>query len=52
VSEQGYIDNYSGVRISKTGKRFLLQNAIAWNLIDAQGGYRGQAAVCHHWNFI
>ncbi len=52
VSEQGYIDNYSGVRISKTGKRFLLQNAIVWNLIDAQGKYRGQAAVCHHWNFM
>lgn len=52
VSEQGYIDNYSGVRISKTGKRFLLQNAIVWNLIDDQGVYRGQAAVCHHWNFI
>jgi hypothetical protein len=52
VSEQGYIDNYSGVRISKTGKRFRLQKAIVWNLIDAQGEYRGQAAVCHHWNFI
>jgi hypothetical protein len=52
VSEQGYIDNYSGVRISKTGKRFLLQNAIVWNLIDDLGKYRGQAAVCYHWNFI
>ncbi|AFY74029.1 MEKHLA domain-containing protein [Synechococcus sp. PCC 7502] len=52
VSEQGYINNYSGVRISKSGKRFLLQNAIVWNLIDAQGVYYGQAAICDQWDFL
>jgi len=52
VSEQGYIENYSGVRISKSGKRFLLQNAIVWNLVDDQNIYHGQAAICYDWNFL
>ena len=52
VSEQGYIDNYKGVRISKSGKKFLLQNAIVWNLVDDQNIYHGQAAICYDWDFI
>jgi len=44
VTEQGYIDHYEGVRLSKTGKRFLIKNAVVWNLLDDDGGYKGQAA--------
>ncbi|MEM8643062.1 MAG: MEKHLA domain-containing protein [Cyanobacteria bacterium P01_G01_bin.54] len=52
VTEQGYIDDYSGVRISATGRRFLIRAAIVWNLIDAQGQYQGQAAVFDQWCFL
>ena len=34
VSEHGYIDDYQGVRISKQGQRFLISNAVVWNLMD------------------
>ena len=47
---QGYIDNYSGVRISKTGKRFFIETAIIWNLLDSQGNKCGQAATFSHWS--
>ena len=46
---QGYIDNYSGVRISKTGKKFLIEKAIIWNLLDPQGNKCGQAATFSDW---
>lgn len=52
VSRQGYIENYNGIRVSKSGKRFLLKNVTIWNLIDSQGIYHGQAAVCGEWEFI
>ena len=50
VTEQGYIDDYRGVRVSSSGKRFLVEKAIVWNLIDSEGRYQGQAAVLYEWS--
>lgn len=49
VTENGYIDDYSGTRISKTGKRFFIERATVWNLIDEFGNYQGQAATFSDW---
>ncbi len=49
VSRFGFIDDYAGVRISSTGKRFRISRATVWNLIDIQGLYRGQAASFSDW---
>lgn len=49
VASQGYIDNYAGVRISATGKRFRIRQAIVWNLRDNAGNYAGQAAFFEDW---
>lgn len=45
VSKNGFIDDYHGIRISSTGKRFIIENATVWNVIDKKGVYYGQAAV-------
>ena len=45
----GYVDDYAGVRVSKTGKRFRIEQAIVWNLADATGVHRGQAATFDRW---
>ena len=50
VSEQGFIDDYQGVRISNTGKRFLIEDAVVWNVIDSAGKFRGQAAALYKWS--
>lgn len=52
VTKQGYIADYSGVRISATGKRFLIEKAIVWNLMDSSGQYQGQAAMFDQWVFL
>ena len=44
VASQGYIDDYNGVRITRSGKRFTIQNATVWNLINPDGVVLGQAA--------
>ena len=49
VRSKGYISDYSGVRISRTGKRFMIKNAVVWNLLDEYGGYQGQAACFSDW---
>lgn len=49
VSRHGFIDDYAGVRISSTGKRFHIRAATVWNLIDGEGVYRGQAASFAEW---
>lgn len=49
VSTRGFIDDYAGVRISSSGKRFRIVNATVWNLIDAAGERRGQAACFATW---
>lgn len=50
VTQYGFIDNYQGVRISATGKRFFVSNAIVWNLLDERNVYGGQAAVLYQWS--
>jgi hypothetical protein len=45
----GFVDDYSGIRISRTGKRFRIERAIVWNLVDAAGAHRGQAATFDTW---
>ncbi|MAC46095.1 MEKHLA domain-containing protein [Oceanospirillum beijerinckii] len=48
VTDQGYIDDYSGIRISSTGQRFIIEQAIVWNIIDELGQFHGQAAMFEH----
>ena len=49
VTSQGFIDNYSGVRIAKSGKRFRIKQATVWNLLGHDGQVLGQAAAFDHW---
>jgi hypothetical protein len=45
----GYVDDYAGIRISSTGKRFRIEQAVVWNLVDAAGIRHGQAATFDRW---
>lgn len=52
ASKQGYINNYQGIRISSTGQRFSIKEAIIWNLTDISGKKCGQAATFNNWEWI
>ena len=49
---QGYISDYQGVRISRTGKRFLVERATVWNIHQLDGTPLGQAATFSSWTFL
>lgn len=50
VSKYGFIDDYKGIRISSTGKRFMIESATVWNIVDEEKNYYGQAAVFYNWS--
>ncbi|MEW4562366.1 MEKHLA domain-containing protein [Bremerella sp. JC770] len=52
TTRDGYVDDYQGIRIATTGRRFQIQQAIVWNLTDTQGAYVGQAATFDQWTFL
>ncbi len=52
VTRHGFISDYRGVRISKTGRRFWIESGIVWNLIDRDGHLRGQAATFSGWSGV
>ena len=52
VLDHGFIEDYSGVRIARSGRRFVIERATVWNVIDAQGVLHGQAASFAHWRKV
>jgi hypothetical protein len=52
VAENGYSKNYSGIRISKTGRRFKIKNVILWNVYDSENNKIGQAAVFDKYEYL
>jgi len=52
VRRNGFIDTYSGVRITASGRRFLIQRGTVWNIVDEKDNYVGQAATFSEWKYI
>jgi hypothetical protein len=52
VREEGVIRDYTGVRISARGRRFRIEQATVWNVVDAAGVYHGQAATFARWTML
>ena len=54
VTTNGFVQNYSGVRIAKDGSRFLIEQATVWNVVDiAQPeNVLGQAVVIKKWELL
>jgi hypothetical protein len=48
----GFIADYRGVRISQTGKRFLVERAIVWTVRTPDGTPLGQAAAFSDWIYL
>lgn len=52
AAQHGYIDDYRGIRISKSGRRFLVEDALVWNVVDGEGKKQGQAATFSRWTYL
>lgn len=49
VAATGCIEDYAGVRISRSGRRFRIRAATVWNLTGPDGRVVGQAASFARW---
>ncbi len=52
VKTKGYCADYCGVRISRSGRRFRIEQAEIWNVCDPTGALCGQAARIMRWRFL
>jgi len=50
TTRNGFVDDYQGIRISSSGRRFRIERAIVWNLLDEDGNHAGQAATFSQWH--
>lgn len=49
IRRHGFVDDYAGVRVSATGRRFRIERATVWTLVDGAGHAHGHAAMFAHW---
>lgn len=49
VTRDGFVTDYRGVRIAKSGRRFWILDGTVWQLSDKHGLHRGQAAMFTKW---
>lgn len=52
VARRGFIDDYRGLRIARSGRRFWIERATIWNLVDERGAPAGQAACFRDWRDV
>lgn len=50
--QRGWMENYSGVRVSRSGRRFRVEGAVIWNVLDEEDNRTGQAAAFRHWTYL
>ncbi|MDT3438758.1 MULTISPECIES: MEKHLA domain-containing protein [unclassified Pseudofrankia] len=47
---RGYTNDYRGLRVARSGRRFWIEDATVWNLVDRHGEFQGQAALIRAWS--
>jgi hypothetical protein len=48
----GFFENYEGIRVSSTGRRFMIKNAVIWTLTDPAGEKLGEAATFADYTYL
>ena len=52
VTRNGFMSGYRGVRVAKSGRRFIIEDGTVWQLVDRDGLRHGQAATFSSWRNI
>lgn len=52
LERDSIVEDYSGVRVAADGRRFRIEQAQVWNLIDRAGSRHGQAATFTDWTWL
>jgi PAS domain-containing protein len=52
VARNGFLSGYRGIRVAKSGRRFIIEDGVVWELIGRDGVRRGQAATFRTWRNV
>jgi hypothetical protein len=52
VQRHGFMSGYRGLRIAKSGRRFIIEDGAVWELTDRDGTRHGQAATFLSWRNV
>ena len=52
MNRHGYIADYTGIRVSRTGRRFRIEQAVVWNVSSESDQPCGQAAAFSLWTML
>jgi len=52
VTRDGFATSYRGLRAARSGRQFWIEDVTMWQLVDASGSLRGQAAVYGRWTYV
>lgn len=52
VARDGFHSGYRGLRVGRGERRFLIEDGVVWELIDARGTRHGQAATFASWRDV
>ena len=49
VRKAGFATGYSGLRVARSGRVFVIEDVTMWQIVDADGALLGEAAVYARW---
>ncbi len=52
VARNGFLSGYRGLRVAKSGRRFIIEDGVVWELVDREGMRHGQAATFLSWRDV
>ena len=52
VARNGFLSGYRGLRVAKSGRRFIIEDGVVWELLDRDGTRHGQAATFLSWRDV
>ena len=52
VKRDGFVEGYAGVRISASGRRFKIEDAVIWSVVDTCGAVVGHAATFATYRYL
>ena len=52
AEKNGFFNDYEGIRVSSSGKRFKIKKAVIWNVVNGTGDKIGQAATFSNITFL
>jgi len=52
VARNGFMTGYRGLRVAKSGRRFIIEDGVVWELVGRDGTRHGQAASFLSWRNV